>query len=236
MHPASSSLAPGVATALVILAALGVVFALAGCGARAPRPAALRVERTDLILLGRTLQQLEGKIHAEVAAARPVWPTLARGLPAGETPATRRAIAAVDARAGALALPIFVTIEAGLTGPAAGIGGLLKHYAILTRRGWQFIAAAIGAGDAGGASQNRAGGTDSAGFLRANAGLYIYCVYDGHYDLSLIGKELASAYDKLGGPTAFGAQLTAARVAALARGYSIPAVRLVPHPAPGVQV
>jgi hypothetical protein len=218
---------PGVAGALGILAALVAVFALAGCGARAPRPAELRLERTDLVLIGRTLQRLEGQVHAEVGAARTVWPTLARGLPTATTAATRRAIAAADTHAGALVLPSFVTVEAGLTGPAAGIGGLLKHYALLTQRGWRFIVAAVGAGGAG--------GTSGASFLRANAGLYIYCVYDGHYDLSLIGKAIVAAYGKLGGPAAFGAELTAARVAALARAYSIPAVRLVPHPAPAVQ-
>ena len=233
--------------------ALGVVFVLAGCGARAPRPTALRVERTDLILLGRTLQGLEGTVHAEVAAARSVWPTLAPGLPATATPATQRAIAAAAIHAGALALPTFVTVEAGLTGPAAGIGGLLKRYAILTRRGWRFIAAAVragsasGAGSAGttgangasgatGAGTTGAGSASGASFLRANAGLYIYCIYDGHYDLSLVGKSFVAAYRKLGGAAAFGAELTTARVAALARAYSIPAVRLAPHPAPAVHV
>jgi hypothetical protein len=177
---------------------------------------------------------------------------LARGLPATATPATRRRIAVAADRAGTLALPTFVTIEAGLTGPAAGIGGLLKHYAILTRRGWRFIAAAAGAGgtDSGGTGGtgptgvNGSRGTSSTGasaangasFLRANAGLYIYCVYDGHYDLSLIGKAIVAAYAKLGGPAAFGAELTPARVAAIAQAYSIAAVRLVPHPAPSVHV
>ena len=254
-------MAPGIAAkphttaTLVILAALGAVFALAGCRARAPQPAALRVERTDLVLVARTLQGLEGRVHAEVAAARSVWPTLARGLPATMTPALRHGIAAAASRAGTLALPTFVTIEAGLTGPAAGIGGLLKHYAILTRRGWRFIAAATATSGASGASgadasgasptgangphrtsSTGASGTNGAGFLRANAGLYIYCVYDGHYDLSLIGKAIVADYAKLGGATAFGAELTAARVAALARAYSVTAVRLTPHPGPGVQV
>jgi hypothetical protein len=201
-----------------------------------------------LVLVARTLQGLEGRVHAEVAAARSVWPTLAQGLPATMTPATRRDIAAVASRAGTLALPTFVTIEAGLTGPAAGIGGLLKHYAILTRRGWQFIAAATAASGTSGAgptgangpqhrtSSTGASGTNGAGFLRANAGLYVYCVYDGHYDLSLIGKAIVAAYAKLGGAAAFGAELTAARVVALARAYSVAAVRLTPHPAPGLQV
>jgi hypothetical protein len=199
------------------------------------------------VLVARTLQGLKGRVHAEVAAARSVWPTLAHGLPATMTPATRRGIAAAASHAGTLALPTFVTIEAGLTGPAAGIGGLLKHYAILTRRGWRFIAAATATSGASGAdptgatgphrtSSTGASGTSGTGFLRANAGLYVYCVYDGHYDLSLIGKAIVAAYAKLGGATAFGAELTAARVASLARAYSVAAVRLTPHPAPGVRV
>ena len=72
--------------------------------------------------------------------------------------------------------------------------GLLKAYAVLTQRGWRFLAAAL-------TNQTTARGrttTAAAQFLRANAGLYIYCVYDGHYDLSLVGKALQDAYRKLG--------------------------------------
>jgi hypothetical protein len=70
----------------------------------------------------------------------------------------------------------------------------------------------------------------AAQFLRANAGLYIYCIYDGHYDLSLIGKALLGAYRTLGGAPAFGAALPQSQVEALARSYSIPSSRLAPHP------
>ena len=55
-------------------------------------------------------------------------------------------------------------------------------------------------------------------------------VYDGHFDLAQIGKQLPAAYRTLGGPTAFGQALTQAEVDALARTYSEASVRLHPHP------
>ncbi len=180
------------------------------------------------MLLAHALQRLEAPTHSEVAAARTVWPTLARGLPRGSLPPTTAlALAAAEHRAGALALPWYVTTEAGggLTGPAVAVGGLLKAYAALTPRGWRFIAAALAPGSAAAAS-----------FMRANAGLYIYSIYDGHYDLSLIGKALHDAYRKLGGAPAFGALLTPGQVEALACAYSIPATRLAPHPPAGLAV
>ncbi len=100
--------------------------------------------------------------------------------------------------------------------------------------------AGAGAPAAGGNGQSggRNGGTSTAAaqFLQANAGLYIYCIYDGHYDLSLVGKALQDAYGKLGGPPAFGGSLTQRQVEALAQAYSIPATRLVPHPPTGLAV
>jgi hypothetical protein len=202
-----------------------------GCGgAHHPRPAALRLERADLVLLAHTLQRLEAPTGGEAAAARAVWPALAHGLPRSLSPAQRLALATAGRRAAALALPWYVTTEAGgLTGPATTVGELLKSYAGLTPRGWRFIAAAL-------AAESRGPALPASRFLRANAGLYIYCVYDGHYDLSLVGKALRSAYRKLGGAPAFGRSLTQSQVEALARAYSIPAGRLTPHPPVGLAV
>ncbi len=226
---------------------------LAGCAGHSSRPAALRVERADLVQLAHTLHQLHAPVAAEVAAARGPWPSLAGGLPRAVAPALRLEVAAVERHAAALTLPAEVTTEGSVTGPTAELAGMLKAYVRLTQRGWQYLAVALGAGPgstatAGSASTTtrakaraqavrRAGGSAAAArFLRANAALYIYCVYDGHYDLSLIGKAMQSAYRKLGGPSAFGALLTQSQVEALALAYSIPAVRLEPHPAPGVVV
>jgi hypothetical protein len=198
-----------------------------GCGDHRPLPAALRVERADLVQLAHTLQQLQTPTTAEVAAARAAWPQLAGGLPDSVTPALRAEMAAADRRAAALTLPAEVTTEGSLTGPAAELAGMLKSYVRLAQRGWQYLAGALGAG---------AATATAAQFLRANAPLYIYCVYDGHYHLSLIGKTLQNAYLKLGGSPVFGASLTQSQVEALASAYSIPAARLEPHPAPGVGV
>ena len=238
--------------ALTAAAAAGA----AGCGGHHPRPAALRVERADLAQLAHTLRQLQSPTAAEVAAARAAWPSLAGGLPGDVTPALRVEVAAAERRAARLMLPTEVTTEGSLTGPAAELAGMLKSYVRLTQRGWQHLAAALIAGSgttskpakahphpaapgAGGSTAAAPGSWESAAaarFLRANAPLYIYCVYDGHYDLSLIGKVVQSAYRKLGGAPAFGASLTPSQVEALAHAYSIPAARLQPHPAPSVVV
>jgi hypothetical protein len=185
------------------------------------------LERADLVQLAHTLQRLQTPTAAEVAAARAAWPSLAGGLPDSVAPALEAEVAAANRRAAALTLPVEVTTEGSLTGPAAELAGMLKSYVRLTQRGWQYLAGALAA---------KSATATAARFLRANAPLYINCVYDGHYHLSLIGKTLQSAYLKLGGAPAFGALLTQSQVEALARAYSISATRLEPHPAPGVVV
>jgi hypothetical protein len=222
-HSRSRAPATGCRLARLAAATLAGLFVAgsAGCGHQ-PRPAALRVERFDLVLLAHTLQQLQAPSAAEVAAARPVWPALAGGLPRSGAPLRRRVVAA-ERRAAALTLPATVLSEGALTGPAAELAGMAKSYVRLSQRGWRYIVAALAARSPGEATR----------FLRANAPLYVYCVYDAHYDLSLIGKVLLSAYRHLGGARAFGASLTPAEARALARAYSIPAVRLAPHPGPG---
>ncbi len=214
------------------------------------------MERADLVQLAHTLQQLQTPTAGEVAAARAAWPSFVGGLPGSVAPALRVKVAAAERHAATLTLPAEVTTEGSVTGPAVGLAGMLKSYVRLTQRGWQYLAAALAAGSATTSASSAShshqsapsatrspapapGGGESAAtvrFLRANAPLYIYCVYDGHYHLSLIGKTLQSAYLKLGGAPAFGASLTQSQVEALAQAYSIPATRLEPHPAPGVVV
>jgi hypothetical protein len=212
------------------------------------------VERADLVQLAHTLQRLQTTTAAEVSAARAAWPSLAGGLPRDVAPGLRVQVAAAERHAAALTLPAAVTTEGSVTGPAVELAGMLKSYVRLSQRGWQHLAAALAAGiasthsatharqsapSAAGGPMSTPGGVGSATtaqFLRANAPLYIYCVYDGHYDLSLIGNAMQGAYRKLGGAPAFGASLTQSQVEALARAYSIPATRLEPHPAPGVVV
>jgi hypothetical protein len=206
---------------------VGLATAAIGCSGKPPRPAELRLERTDLVLLSRTLERLESPIRNELTAARAVWPALNPGLPKGHVPAAmQQGIFSAGARAQAVTPPPFVTKPNILTGPAAAIGALINNYTVLAQRGWQQTEAAI---------SPPTGPTDtSLRFLRANAGLYIYCIYDAHFDLSLAGKQLQHAYRTLGGPPAFGHSLTLPQIEALARFYSPPSVRLEPHPPPSL--
>lgn len=198
---------------------------------------------------------MRGPVRAEAAAARSPWQGLNSGLPKPVPAALAAGIAAAERRAAALKLPPPVAEEHGLTGPAAGIGGLLRSYVLLVQRGWRFLAAATTATTPArtgatttaqtgvlttaqtGAGGRRhplktpaTGGPGAAAFLRSNSPLYLYCVYDGHYDLSLVGKKVVDAYDALGGAAGFGAALTPGEVQALGEVYSIPGVRLQPHP------
>ncbi len=221
--------------AAAALASGAAAAGAAGCGGSHPRPAALRLERADLVLLAHTLQRLQAPTSGEDTATRAVWPALAGGLPRSLSPALLPPLSVAERRATAITLPAVVTTEGALTGPAAGLAGLLKAYTRLTQRGWQFTAAALATESAGSALPG--GGmatTQAARFLRSNSALYIYCIYDGHYDLSLIAKALPNAYHTLGGAPAFGGSLTQAQVDALARVYSH--TRLAPHPPPGLVV
>lgn len=210
--------------AAALLTSVAVVGA-GGCGGHHPRAAALRVERADLRLLAHTLAQLRAPVATEVSAARTAWPSLADGLPRRAGPTLRARVGHAQRSAAALTLPGAVLTEGFLTGPAVSLAGMLKAYVRLAQRGWQHLAQALAAE-----------GQSTARFLRANSPLYIYCVYDGHYNLSLVGKALLNAYAKLGGAPSFGGSLTQSQVEALARAYSTPAVRLQPHPGPTVVV
>lgn len=199
------------------------------------------MERADLVLVAGLLERLRAPVAGEVAAARVAWPAFAHGLPTALTTAQARALGTLTSGPPAAttpALPWYVTTRegGGLTGPAAAVGGLLNGYATLAPRGWRFLAAALAAERRGQAPGSSSQARAAARFMRANAGLYVYSVYDGHYDLSLVGRTLYDGYLKLGGAGAFGSTLTPARVEAVARAYSIPAGRLQPHPPNGLPV
>jgi hypothetical protein len=144
-----------------------------------------------------------------------------------------------------------------LTGAAAAIAGLLLSFEQLSQRGWTMTLAAashLGSGSgsslraSAGAGAGRAGaqgtGTSAAGgaassvplspaalrLVRANASLYIGSVYDGHYNLSVVGQRVGEAYAQLGGAAAFGAALRPALVGQLAGFYSPGLARLAPKP------
>jgi hypothetical protein len=197
----------------------------AGCGSTSasygPSGRELALQRAQLVRISGDLRSVQAAVQREVATSRGAWPLLAAGLPQVLAPTLKAAVSRASASAGALPEPPFMTAPARLTGPAAGIVGIYEDYDRLAERGWRLMDATVRAiGE---------GNSVAARFARENSSLYIDAIYDGHFDLSLLGKSLLSAYQRLGGPQAFGARLPLSEVSALATTYSIPAVRLEPH-------
>jgi hypothetical protein len=196
----------------------------AGCGGghEETTPAALSLQRRDLAAVSRALTASEGSAGREVAATKAAWPLIANGLPA-DTRALSGPAAAAAASAERVPLPALFreATAASLTGPASGLAGLFRTYTGLTTRGWQLIGASI--------EQIQKGSPTSARFARENVALYIESVYDAHFALAQIGKQLTHAYTMLGGPAAFVGSLSQAEVNALAQAYSEASDRLHPH-------
>jgi hypothetical protein len=200
------------------------VLTAAGCGAThvASTPLALSLQRQNLAAVSRALRESEGSADREVAATRAAWPLIANGLPA-QSRALVRPVAAAAVSAEAVRLPALFeeATAASLTGPASGLAGLFRTYGGLASRSWQQINAAIAEIDHGSPAPAR--------FARENSPLYVESIYDAHFALAQIGKQLSHAYTMLGGPPAFGTTLTQAEVNALAEAYSEAADRLHPH-------
>jgi hypothetical protein len=214
---------------------------LVGCGSGSsdgPSPRELALERSQLVQVSAGLRAAQGAIREEVAASRGAWPSIAPGFPRALSPSLRGAVARASAKAAAIPAPPFLSEPRSLTGPAAGIAGLYESYERLAPPAWRLTLAGIdtirGAGSAATPSTtvpSAAAASTAAQFARGNSTFYIDAIYDAHFNLSLVGKSLLAAYEKLGGAGAFGAKLPAGRLAALAATYSIPAMRLEPHPA-----
>jgi hypothetical protein len=210
--------------ALVLL--LGGALLLAwGCGASddTSSPPALRLQRADLVTAVRPLTALVGPVTKEVAATKIAWPLIVDGLPADVTSIPHQPIAAATKSAAAIPVPpLFEEAQARtLTGPAAELAGLFRSFKLLSTRGWALTSAAI--------VEIEHGSSAAARFARENVALYIDSIYDGHFTLAQIGKQLHDGYRKLGGPRAFGSTLTQDEVDALTRTYSEPVDRLHPH-------
>jgi hypothetical protein len=197
----------------------------AGCGSsHATASPEARLQRADLVAVTRALTAAEPSVRDEVVATKAAWPLVANGLPADISTISRPTIRTARERATALGVPVLFgeQEEASLTGPGSSIAGLFRTYGGLSSRGWTLIDAAI--------DQVEHGSPQAAAFARANVALYIESVYDGHFSLAQIGKQLAAGYAKLGGEDAFGASLTQAEVDALTSTYGETADRLHPHP------
>ena len=202
----------------------GAAIAAAGCGsAKTATPTALRLEREDLLAVCHALSGAAPSVAREVATTKAAWPLVVNGLPADTTTISRPAIKAAAERAAALTVPgLFEERQAAaLTGPGSGLAGLFRTFSGLATRGWLMIGAAV--------EEIEHGTPAAVRFARANVALYIESVYDAHFSLAQIGKQLVAGYHKLGGTSAFGASLTQAEVDDLARTYSEATDRLHPH-------
>lgn len=217
-----------------VILALAAPWLLLGCGGSASTssqpPRELALERAQLEQVANALRTAEPAVQREVAASRGAWPSIATGLPKTVPTTLRASIGAANAGANALVEPPFVANARTLTGPAAGIGGIYESYERLARQGWGLTNAAVTT-IAGATPTGTRTTRTQASFARESSPLYLDAIYDSHYDLSLLGKSLVEGYERLGGPAAFGAALTQSEVDALAGVYSIPGVRLEPHPA-----
>jgi hypothetical protein len=211
---------------LTLSGVAGASAVLAGCGgtSKAPAPAALKLQRADLVAVTRGLRQAAVSAQREMAAARIAWPLLAGGLRAPIPPATSTAVFTASRMARTIVVPTRMSKTQArlLTGPAAGIAGLFAVFSRLTERGWTLTSAAAG--------EITSGSPATARFARENVALYIDSIYDGHFDAALIGKSLLTGYRLLGGEKAFGGTLSQAEVDALASAYSPATERLYPHP------
>jgi hypothetical protein len=210
----------------------GLAAAACGCGCGGPgstvTPAALALERQDLVAVSRTLSAAEPSLATEVAATKAAWPLVVNGLPADTAAIPPAAIHAAAQRAAALRVPALFQEQqsASLTGPGSSLASAFRNSSTLAARAWQLIGAAI--------AEIQHGSPAAARFARANVAVYIESVYDAHFSLAQIGKQLLAGYRKLGGSAAFGASLTQAEVDRLANAYSQANDRLHPHT--GVQL
>ncbi len=199
-------------------------LALAGCGAarHATAPES-RLERGDLVAVTHALSGEEARVQSEVRATKAAWPLIIDGLPADIRKLPRTPVRIATERASALRLPsLFGEHQAtSLTGPATSLAGTFREYYLLTGRSWRLISVAI--------EQSERGPAAAASFARANVALYIESIYDAHFALAQIGKQLPIDYERLGGAAAFGSSLTPSEVAALARSYSEANDRLQPR-------
>jgi hypothetical protein len=184
--------------------------------------AAERLQREDLVVVYRTLSSVRPAVSSEVSATKAAWPQIAGGLPAGVR-APSAAIRAAIGQSAKLSLPPLFEEHraASITGPGSSLASLFRSYVGLSKRGWQMLGGAI--------EEIGQGSPASARFARANVDLYIESIYDGHFSVAQIGKQLLAGYKKLGGASAFGTSLTQAEVDELADTYSEGNDRLHPH-------
>ena len=111
-------------------------------------------------------------------------------------------------------LPSLFTEEgsAKLTGPAFSLAGQFRSFRTLGSRSWELLNSSLEEIDHGSPAEAR--------FAGRNLPLYIESIYDAHFTLGGLGKNLLDAYKKLGGTGKTGGSLTPAQIERLADTYS----------------
>jgi hypothetical protein len=245
---------------LAVLMASCLLVAVAACGgSHSSSGSELHARRADLATSAKALLATRAALAREVVAARAAWPLIDHGLPrpvpaslrprgraSSRTAKGRRAAALRTRQSEALARRLAVMAPAvdtavargqalpatlvahpeELTGAGSAIAGVYELGAGLAAHGLTYVQGALAAA--------RGGSPAARAFLRANVNTYIISVYDGNFDLALLGKMLASAYARLGGPKAFHGSLTPKEVAEVEAAYSPAAAELRPHPWQGL--
>ena len=214
------------AAAVAVTAGVTVGVLLGGCGGGSSTGTATPVtqlQREDFLAVVHALASAEPAMAKEVAATKSAWQLVANGLPIRPSAGSRVAIETAGEAAAELKLPaLFGEREAAaLTGPGSGPVGLFRTFVGLSSRGWQLIGSSIEAIEHGSPSAAR--------FAHANVALYIESVYDAHFSVAQIGKQIKAGYEHLGGATAFGWRLTQPEVDRLVATYSEASARLHPH-------
>ena len=203
---------------LPLLGLLLVLFAagaLAGCARhKVATPAEAKLENEDFIAVTAALAAAVPPVEAEVAAAKDAWPAILGGVKGRPSAGTRAKVRLAAQRAARLPLPALLTEQgaAQLTGPASPLANRFRSFRTLGSRSWQLLESSL--------EQIEHGSRSQADFARRNLPLYIESIYDAHFTLAETGKQLLTAYKKLGGEKTFGPSLTASQIQQLADRYS----------------
>jgi hypothetical protein len=243
---------------LVAIAAASALWGLAACGgSQSSTGDELRARRADLAKVVGALLAARAAVARETAAAHAAWPLIDRGLPrppaepkrhhgarterqrrleaaqrarrraefTRRLAAAKRALAAASA-AGAELPPQLVSHPEELTGAGSPIAGVYEAASGLTANSSAQVAAAL--------SPSQDASPAARAFQRANVNTYIVSFYDGNFDMSLLGKMVQKAYERLGGAKEFGGRLTQQQLAEVEAAYSPAAAELRPHPWQGL--
>jgi len=195
--------------------ALTLALPLAGCAKhKVATPGEAKLENEDFVAVTAALAAAAPQVQAEVAAAKAAWPAILDGARRRPGPATRAKVRLAAERAAQVRLPALFTEEGAtqLTGPATRLAGRFRSFQTLSARSWQLLDSYL--------EQIEHGSRSEARFARRNLPLYVESIYDAHFSLAELGKQMQDGYKTLGGAKTFGGSLTPSQLRQLVDTYS----------------